>query len=80
MDIPTNGDELVDEAKKLAAIVAETELGQTILGDVLEKSKDMLDDVRELMLLSIKQKTSLEWILTKTETKECKRGVRIAYV
>jgi hypothetical protein len=47
MDIPTNGDELVDEAKKLAEIVAESELGKVILTDVADKANDMLNSVHE---------------------------------
>ena len=47
MDIPTSGNELVDEAKKLAEIVKESEMAQVILGDVVEKASTMLDGVRD---------------------------------
>lgn len=47
MNIPTSGDELVDEAKKLAEIVNETEIGKAILDDVADKAKSMLDDIRD---------------------------------
>ncbi len=45
MATTNNNDDLLDEAKKLAAIVAETEIGESILAKVKDSASELLHEI-----------------------------------